>query len=447
MARLPSAPIALPNTASAPPTVENEGLCIVAQCKGKIEKSMNRILTASHLIVPLALVLNLVSLGTKVTYANEGTERTNEILIGMSTALTGPAADLGIEVRDGVKAAFAEANSHGGIHGRKLRLRVLDDGYEPSRTAPNMRKLIETDRVCAVIGNVGTPTAIASVPIVNSTRTPFFGAYTGAAFLRRSPPDRYVINYRASYAEETAAMVEALVKIAGIKPEEIAFFTQRDGYGDAGFSGGIDALQTHGVSDTSTVAHGRYERNTDLVEKGLAEILFHRVTPKAVVMVGAYQPCAKFIRLAREAQFSPLFLNVSFVGSRSLAKTLGPDGDGVIVTQVVPHPNTRSLLGKDFRAALRYITDDRSPSHGSFEGYISARILIHAIESIPGRPERESVIEALEGLGPFQIGSLHLCLSAEEHQASHFVWPTVLSKGRVVPFNWQQLVDTESEGS
>ena len=130
-----------------------------------------------------------------------------------------------------------------------------------------MRRLIEEQRVLAVVGNVGTPTAIAAVPIALEARTLFFGAFTGAGVLRKEPPDRYVINYRASYAEETAAMVRALVAIAHITPEEIAFFTQRDGYGDAGFAGGIAALTQHGLKDPATVAHGRYERNTLDVEK------------------------------------------------------------------------------------------------------------------------------------------------------------------------------------
>lgn len=108
----------------------------------------------------------------------------------------------------------------------------------------------------AIIGNVGTPTAIAAVPIANSQGTLLFGAYTGAGALRKSPPDEYVINYRASYAQETASMVQGLIEHAGLKPNEIAFFTQRDSYGDAGYVGGVTALKTFRLVDESTIAHG-----------------------------------------------------------------------------------------------------------------------------------------------------------------------------------------------
>ena len=90
-----------------------------------------------------------------------------------------------------------------------------------------MRQLSEQEHVLAVIGNVGTPTAIAAIPIANEQKTLFFAPFTGAGVLRQTPPDRYVINYRASYAEETAAMIDALIDQAGLALNDIAFFTQR----------------------------------------------------------------------------------------------------------------------------------------------------------------------------------------------------------------------------
>lgn len=364
----------------------------------------------------------------------------DEIVLGMSTALSGPAAALGRNMRDGVDAALHEANRQGGVHGRQLKLITLDDGYEPSRTAPNMHQLIDEHNVLAVIGNVGTPTAVAAIPIANQKKTLLFGAFTGAGALRKTPPDRYVINYRASYAEETAAMVDALVNDAGIKLEEIAFFTQRDAYGDAGFVGGIAAMQRHGLKDDKWVAHGRYERNTIAVENGLADIIGARVPVKAVIMVGAYAPCAEFIRLAHEFEFKPLFLNVSFVGSEPLAEALGAIGDGVIITQVVPHFDASLPIVREYRAALASLPEKREPNLGSLEGYISGRILIYALRRIDAVPDRESVIDALETLGEFDIGVRQkLKIGPSQHQACRKIWPTVIRKGRIVPFSWVEL--------
>jgi ABC-type branched-subunit amino acid transport system substrate-binding protein len=302
-----------------------------------------------------------------------------------------------------------------------------------------MRELINQHHVLAVIGNVGTPTAIVAIPIAIETKTPFFGAFTGAGVLRRTPPDRYVINFRASYAEETAAMVDGLIESGHLKPEEVAFFTQRDAYGDSGFAGGIAALKRHGLTNENAVAHVRYERNTLAVEKALAELLARESLPKAIIMVGAYAPCAAFIRQARENDLHAIFLNVSFVGSASLANALGPTGEGVIVTQVVPHFDSALPLVREYRAAQQAVNPNGEFSFGSLEGYIAARILCRALAHIPGVPDREKTVDALLSLEKFDLGlGEDLRLAPEEHQASHRIWPTVLHDGRFIPFEWQE---------
>lgn len=195
------------------------------------------------------------------------------IKVGMSTALEGSAAPLGQGMRAGVEAAFAEQNARGGVHGRPLELIVLDDGYEPGRAAPNMRALIDQRGVFAVIGNVGTPTAAVAVPIANEKKIPFWGAFTGAGLLRKSPPDRYVFNYRASYAEETAQIIQGALDQMGVSPDKIGFFTQNDAYGDSGYVGAVQALKARGYDRAERLVHARYTRNTMDVEEGLSRLL------------------------------------------------------------------------------------------------------------------------------------------------------------------------------
>lgn len=366
-----------------------------------------------------------------------------ELLFGMSTALAGPTAELGNAMRDGVELGFARFNREGGINGRRLRLIALDDGYEPARTAPNMRYLIDQQQVLAIVGNVGTPTAIASLPLVREHRVLYFAPFTGAGVLRQQPPERYVINYRASYADEVGAMVAALIEHGGLEPAEIAFFTQRDGYGDAGFVGGLAALRRYGLADERLVLHVRYPRNTLAVENALADILLAERTPRAIIMVGAYAPCAKFISLAREAGLDALLLNVSFVGGDFLAPALPPEVSGVIVTQVVPHPEDRRLsLVAQFREDLAELAPDLAPTFVALEGYIAARILGLALQNITGRPSREGLVDALQALGNFDpgLGSI-LHLGAGHHQASDKVWPTILRQGRLVPFAWPEIAN------
>ncbi len=367
---------------------------------------------------------------------------------GMSTALTGPAAELGRNMRTGVLAAFAEANRNDVFTGRVLELISLDDGYEPARTIVCMRELIDEHHVLGIVGNVGTPTAIAALPVAAISGTPFIGAYTGAGVLRRSPPDRFVVNYRASYAQETAAMVTALIDYAGIKPEEIAFFTQRDGYGDAGYAGGLAALREHGLPAEVRVSHGRYERNTTVVEDGLAEVLSADPPARAVIMVGAYAPCAEFIVMAQEFELDAIFLNVSFVGAAPLARGLGEHGDGVIITQVVPHFDAELPIVREYREAMRCHDPNCPPTFGSLEGYVVGRLVTRALADVPGQVDHDSIIAAFEAMGDFDFGlGTSLSLGGLDHQASSNVWPTIIRDGRVVPFDWSDLGDAAERPS
>ncbi|MCI0508112.1 MAG: ABC transporter substrate-binding protein [Gammaproteobacteria bacterium] len=357
----------------------------------------------------------------------------------MSTALEGPAKALGQEMKLGVEAYFNKINKSGGVNGNSLKLIALDDGYEPAKAAPNMRKLIEQEKVLAVIGNVGTPTAIVTVPIANEMKTLLFGAFTGAGVLRNTPPDRYVINYRASYAEETAAMIGGLLD-AGIKPAEIAFFTQNDGYGDAGYNGAVKALKAKGFNDTDKLAHGRYTRNTLNVENALATILDAAVEPKAIIMVGAYAPCAKFIKLAKKEFSNALYLNVSFVGSNALAKELGDQGQGVIVTQVVPHYDDKYPAIDEYKSALKGLDANTTPGFVSLEGYLVAKLFVEGLKKAGANPSREDLVTALESLSNIDIGiDARFTYSAKEHQASHNVWPTQIDNGKYRNFAWQEL--------
>ncbi len=146
------------------------------------------------------LVLVLTGIASGVEHPEDSTPppknlSSNSWRIGMSAAFSGPAEALGNGMRSGIEGCFKHVNERGGVHGRPLELIPLDDAYEPSKTAPNMRRLIDQEDVFAVIGNVGTPTAAVAVPIANEKSIPLFGAFTGAGLLRKNPPDRYVINY------------------------------------------------------------------------------------------------------------------------------------------------------------------------------------------------------------------------------------------------------------
>ena len=362
-----------------------------------------------------------------------------EIRVGMTTPLSGPLQALGRNARVGIETYFHHVNENGGIQGQKLRLITEDDRYEPQLAAPNMRKLIEQDKVVAIIGNVGTPTAIVTVPIAIEKGIPFIGAITGAPLLRKSPPNRYIFNYRASYYEEVTNMIDGLLT-AGIKPEEIALFTQRDGYGDAGYEGAIAALKNRGFEKTSFLAHGRYSRNSLNVEGALATILDSPITPRAIIMAGGYAPSAKFIKLAKEDLPDCLFLNLSFVGGIALMKELGEETNNVIVTQVVPDFQSDLPVVKELREHLELYFPNIEPGFISLEAYIVSKIFVEALRSIPEKIHRESLADSLYKLSDVNIGlGLNISYSIKHHQAIHKVWPMMIKNQKFIPVDWGKL--------
>jgi ABC-type branched-subunit amino acid transport system substrate-binding protein len=355
----------------------------------------------------------------------------DDIVVGMSAALSGPSAALGRGVRTGIETCFKRVNAAGGVGGRKLRLAVLDDSYQAEPVKDNMLRLIDQERVLAVMGSVGTAGAAVSVPIADERKVLFFGAFTGAELLRKTPPDRYVINLRASYADETDRMVRWLLK-RGVKPQQIAFFTQNDAYGQSGFAGAKRALEELDFHDVDGLAHGTYERGSLDVEDGVLAMLQAKTRPKAVILVGAYGACARFIKLSRQLLPDAMFLNVSFVGSLALRQALGPDGEGVIVTQVVP-PLDSSLPGvAEYRRALSRYAPDAAPDFVSLEGYLDAKAFVAALRRAGDRPTRESIVDAFEK-GPIDVGTgSPLAYSRRNHLGSRRVWMTVIRGGRFV---------------
>ena len=357
--------------------------------------------------------------------------------IGMSGAMTGPAQGLGLGMKAGIEAYFHAVNQTGGVHGKPLELIALDDAYEPGRAGPNMRRLIDVDHAFAILGNPGTPTAAVAVPIANEKKVPFFGPFTGAGLLRKTPPERYIVNFRASYAQETAEMVRGLVEDLGIAPADIGFFTQNDAYGDSGYDGGVAALKAHGYLAAERLPHGRYPRNTVDVEGGLATLLDPTVHPQAIIMVGAYKPCAKFIKLAKQKGLHVIFANVSFVIGDALNRELGPDGDGVVVTQVVPPPDGDLPVLREYRLAI----DPKDASFISLEGFIAAKAFVETLRRAGPGVTHDSFITALEDGRPFDLGlGVTHILSPQQHQFSSRVWPTVIRGGKFHAMaSWRDL--------
>ncbi len=342
------------------------------------------------------------------------------ILLGQSVALTGPAQQLGLDMRLGASLYFDQVNARGGVNGRKIVLKTLDDGYEATRAAENTRKLINEERVFALFGYVGTPTSQASLPIFTEARVPFVGPFTGAELLR-TPVNPYIFNVRASYWDETEAIVQHLTAMSVNK---IAVFYQNDAYGLAGLTGVERALKKRGLE---IVAKGTVERNTVEVKKAIEEI--NKVQPQAVVMISAYKSCAAFIKEMKKAGANPTFWNVSFVGSKALAKELDKEGRGVQISQVVPFPWDGSVpVVKEYQRLLAENAKGEQPGFGTLEGYIAAKVMVEGLRRAGRNLTRDGFIRAMETIQDYDVGGFKVTFGPGRRSGSQFVDLTIISK-------------------
>ncbi len=375
-----------------------------------------------HLIAAMTSTLFILHL-TAFARAEPGVFE-DKIVFGQSAAFKGPAAALGLGMRQGILAAFEEANVEGGVNGRKLELISYNDGYEPDKAIDNTKKLLQEDNVFALIGEVGTPTSKAAQPIASDAGVPFIGPLTGAEFLR-NPYKRTVINVRASYCQGTEARVERWVRDLDVS--RIAILYQDDSYGRAGLGGVKRALDRRNME---LVAEGTYKRNTTAVKRAVLAI--RKGNPEAVIMIGAYKPCAEFIKLARKIGVGAKFLNVSFVGSKALSKELGDAGQGVIVTQVVPFPEDDSVpLVARYEEALMAVNPDAEVGFVSLEGYTVGRLTIRVLGELGASVTREGFLDKIAAVRTFDLDGVTLTYGAEDNQGMDQVFLTVIqSDGR-----------------
>lgn len=371
-------------------------------------------MNSNQLRLALALAVCIVG-GT--AFAEDGVSD-GKIVFGQVAALQGPARALGQGMRQGILAAFDAANRGGGISGRKLELKSLDDGYEPEKTVETTKRILDEDKVFALVGAVGTPTSKAGQPIATAEKVPFIGPFTGAEFLR-NPYNRYVVNIRSSYFQETEAWIDHLVKDLAIS--KIAILYQDDAFGLAGLEGVQRAMAKRNMS---LVAEGTFKRNTTAVKSALLDIM--KARPEAVVTVAPYKPVAEFIKLAHQVKMQAVFVAISFVGPDSLAQELGDQGTGVIVTQVVPFPWDATLpVVKAYQGAIAAVDSNAKPGFVSLEGYLAGRLVVEALERIKGEPTREALLDAIAA-APFDFGGVTLSYGPMKNQGSDRVFFTIL---------------------
>jgi len=348
---------------------------------------------------------------TGAARAEDGVSPTS-ILIGQSAAFSGPAAQLGIQMRAGAKLWIDHVNAQGGVNGRTIELKTRDDKYESALAAENTKKFISEDRVFALFAYVGTPTSQASLPIFTEARVPFVAPFTGAELLR-TPFNRYIFNVRASYFDETEAIVEHVTRTGS---QKIAVFYQNDSYGQAGLEGVKRALAKRNLK---VAGLGTVERNTTNV--GEAAKAIDATQADAIVMISAYGSTAEFVRQMKAAGSLASFYTVSFVGSKALAEALGEEGRGVTIAQVVPFPwSPLTPVVKEY-LELAKRTGNVDINFSTLEGFIAAKVLVEGLRRSGANLTRERFIAAMESINNLDLGGFGVSFSSTNHNASRFV--------------------------
>ncbi len=344
------------------------------------------------------------------------------IVLGQSAPFSGASEQLGLQFYLGAQLFFEALNQKGGVQGRRIELRRLDDGDDPDRCAANTRQFL-SEGVFALFGYIGTLTSAAALPLATEAKLPFFAPASGAEALR-VPFNRYAIHVRASYQDETAAIVR---QITGTGIKKIAVFHQNDAYGQAGLEGVARALQAQNLSP---VALGTVERHSVDVVKAVDEILAHR--PEAIVQIGVYKACAVFVRLARGRGYTGNFYNVSVVGTQALLDELGAMAKGVLVSQVMPFPYTPvTPIASEYLAAVK-ARPGLVPNHSSMEGYVAAKVFSEAAQRAGRNLTREGFIHAVQGLRNLDLGGFPVDFGPNKHNGSRFVEMTLLTEdGRI----------------
>ena len=375
----------------------------------------------------------------------------SEFLLGMSAAFSGPSRGLGIELHRGASAYFEHINRQGGVGGRRIRIRPYDDGYQPDPAVNNTMTLMLDDRVFLLFGYVGTPTVTRVLPMLKKFQdrdTYLFFPFTGAAPQREPPYGDFAFNLRASYAQETAGLVDNFVAVGR---RRIAVFYQADAYGRSGWSGVRAALARHGET---IVGEATYKRGTKFTNIMRAQVdILKQVNPDAVICIGSYAACAAFARDAVDLGLRVPMANLSFVGSENLLKLLQEARDDatpytrlLVNSQVVPSYEDvtipavreyRDLMSRyDPQAPEELVKEPYSPFPHSFvslEGFLDAKLLVEVLRRLGDNPSRRGLEAAVFSVKDFDLGiGEQVSFGPDRRQGLQRVYYTVVEDDRFV---------------
>ncbi|MDE0308909.1 MAG: ABC transporter substrate-binding protein [Acidiferrobacterales bacterium] len=380
----------------------------------------------------LSFALTLATLAGSQVKASDPGVFPDRIVFGQTGPFSGRTERIANSLAWGIRAAFDEVNSQGGINGRRLELLSKDDAYNPAKTKEIAQSFIDSNEIFAFIGSVGTPTGRVTAALADQYGLPFISPYTGAEFLRSKQRYGTVVNLRPAYSEETKAWIEYLT---GIGIDRIAVFYRDDAYGRTGLRGVMQELRKR---ELLLAARGSHARNLTVASSAVWDI--RQAEPQAIGIVSSYAATSSFIRNARLQGLNPKFVSLSAVGSEALIDELGDDAQGVLISQVMPSTNDHSvpLVAQFNRAMDAYamrndLDSDSWLSYIAFEGYLAARFVIQVLQSADeGEPTRKALLDHIFDTQEFEIGGIDLHFEEGQNQGLHTVYMTEVGRNNQI---------------
>ncbi|MEC4721938.1 ABC transporter substrate-binding protein [Noviherbaspirillum sp. CPCC 100848] len=345
------------------------------------------------------------------------------ILIGQTVGLTGTVAGPVKEMNEGAEAYFRQVNKQGGIHGRKIEMRVLDDKFDPALTRVNAETLIRKERVFALFQGRGTPHTQGILPLLEGNNIPLVAPSTGAAVFHQ-PVHRMLFNIRAKYQDEVVRAVEHFTTV-GIRG--IGILHVDDAFGQDGLEGFMKAMEARKLKPATVIKFARVNPDN---KAAAAEVV--KANPAALIVVSSAKNTIDVIKAIRAAGSQTQIMTLSNNSSQAFVKELGTAGTGVIVSQVTPAPHLISTpLGQEFNAAAK--ATGATISYAAMEGYVNAKVLVEGLKRAGPRLTREGFVRALETMQRVDFGGLMVTYGAGDHTGSEFVELTMIGKdGRFI---------------
>jgi len=366
------------------------------------------------------LIICLGFAGIAPAFAEKGVTA-DTILVGQTGVFSGPIAEPALAYRAGMQIHIDEINARGGVHGRKIKLQSYDDKFDPKIAAANTKKLIEEDKVFAMVGYIGTGAVVASMPLINENRIPIVGALSGDEGLR-DPKNKMLFHTRGGYGTETDKMVEQMAT-TGVK--NIAVVYQDDAFGKAGLKAAQAAFARRNLKPVIEAPLDMTK--LDALDGMVATVA--KTQPGGIIMVTAGKASSAFIRAYLKSGQKPWFFGVSVLSAKALFSTLGEDARGIVIAQVVPSPSSgRYAIAREFTAAAQKAKSS-DVTFNSMEGYITAKVFVEALRRAGRDLTRERLISAIESMNNVDFGGFIIDYSGGKRIGSSFADLSIISKG------------------